>query len=353
MKALILSGGSGTRLRPLTYSTAKQLLPLANKPILFYLIEKIRKAGITDIGIIVGETREEVKKAVGNGVKWGVNIEYIYQPQSLGLGHAVWTAAEYLGRSDFLMVLGDNMLSMDFDILLNNFYASKANTAVLLHQVQNPSQYGVAVVEEGYITKLVEKPPEFISNLILTGVYVFDPSIFEAIEKTVPSARGELEITDAIQKQLELGRKVTYELIEGWWKDTGKIEDLLEANRLVLDEIPIESRTCSHSDSSISGRVHTGKNVIIVNSIIQGPVHIEEDVLIVDSCVGPYTSIGRGAKIKECEIDNCIILDGAELESVKKRMSKSLIGKNVSIKSIAKRPFISSFFVGDHSEIYL
>lgn len=353
MKALILSGGSGTRLRPLTYSTAKQLLPLANKPILFYLIEKIRKAGIMDIGIIVGETREEVKRTVGNGQEWGVNIEYIYQPQSLGLGHAVWTAAKYLGESDFLMVLGDNMLSMDLKALLKNFYSSKATTTILLHKVQNPSHYGVAVVKEGHITKLIEKPQEFISNFILTGVYVFNHSIFKAIENTVPSARGELEITDAIQRQLELGNKVTYELVEGWWKDTGKIDDLLEANRLVLDEMPVESRTGSYSDSAISGKVHIGKNVVIVNSIIQGPVHIDEDVLIVNSCVGPYTSIGRGAKIKECEIDNCIILEGAELENVKKRMSKSLIGKNVSIKSIERRPFVSSFFVGDHSEIYL
>ncbi len=244
------------------------------------------------------------------------------------------------------------MLSMDFDTLINNFYAAKANTAVLLHKIQNPSQYGVAVVEEGRLTKLVEKPPEFISNLILTGVYVFDPGIFRAIEKTVPSARGELEITDAIQRQLELGNKVTYELVEGWWKDTGKIEDLLEANRMVLDEMPI-GYGAGYSDSSISGKVHTGRNVVIVNSVIQGPAHIEDDVSIVNSCVGPYTSIGRGAKIKECEIDNCIILEGAELENIKKRMSKSLIGKNVSIKSLTKRPFVSSFLVGDHSEIYL
>jgi len=342
MKALILSGGTGTRLRPLTYSTAKQLIPLANKPILFYLIEKLRKTGITDIGIIVGDTREEVIKAVGNGEKWDVNIDFIYQSHSLGLGHAVLTASEYLGESDFLMVLGDNMLSMDLDIIIRNFYSSQANTTILLHRVQNPAQYGVAVVEDGCISRLVEKPQEYVSDLILTGVYVFDQSIFPAIEKTIPSARGELEITDAIQKQLEQGGRVTYELNKGWWKDTGKLEDLLEANRLILNEMESE------------GKVQIGKNVVIQNSIIREPVHIEEDVSITDSCIGPYTSIGRGVTIKECEIDNCIILDGAELENINKRISKSLIGKNVSIKSgISERPFTSSFFVGDHCQISL
>lgn len=355
MKALILSGGKGTRLRPLTYSTTKQLIPLANKPILVYLIEKIIKVGIKEIGIIVGDAQEEVKKVIGNGAKWGVNIEYIYQAHSLGLAHAVQTASVFLGKSDFLMVLGDTMLSMDLDVLLESFRSSKANTTILLQRVQDPSQYGVAVVEDGYVTKLVEKPQEFLSDLILTGVYIFDHSIFAAIEKTIPSARGELEITDAIQNQLEQDGKITYELVVGWWKDTGKIEDLLEANRFVLDDMAIEYQSSRDLGSFVTGKVKTGINVIIENSYIQGPVHIDDNVIIANTCIGPYTSIGRGAIIKECELDNCIILEGSELENIKKRISNSFIGKNVSIKShnIKKRPFFSTFIVGDDNKLNL
>jgi glucose-1-phosphate thymidylyltransferase len=351
MKALILSGGTGTRLRPLTYSNAKQLLPLANKPILFYIIEKIKSAGIKDIGIIVGNTHEQVKKAVGKGERWDVDITYIYQPQSLGLAHAVKTASGFLEYSDFMMILGDNIFKMDLDILIDNFVSNKANTSVLLHKVNNPSQYGVAVINNGYVIKLVEKPKGFLSDLIITGVYMFDHNIFSAIEKTTPSLRGELEITDAIQKQLEMGGKVTYELVKGWWKDTGMVADILEANRLVLDEI-IEYQGAYNYDSSITGKVIIGKNVSVKDSIIQGPVHIDDDSIIKNSFVGPYTSLGKGTIVNECEIDNCIVLENTHLENVNKRISESLIGKNVSIKgSLKKLPSSNSFFVGDDSEI--
>lgn len=354
MKALILSGGTGTRLRPLTYSNAKQLLPLANKPILFYIIEKIIKAGISDIGIIVGDTQEEVKSVVGNGARWGVRLTYIYQAKSLGLAHAVKTAAEFLGDSDFVMVLGDNVFKMDLDLLIDNFYSRGANTSILLHRVENPSQFGVAVVKAGHITELIEKPKDFISDLIITGVYVFDKSIFAAIERTIPSPRGELEITDAIQNQLKMGGRVTYELLTGWWKDTGKLEDILEANRLVLDGLESEYIIAANSNSAISGKVEVGKNVIIKDSIIQGPVHIDEDTLIANCCIGPYTSIGKRATIKECEIDNCIILNDTKLTSINNRISQSLIGRNVSITGgMKKRPFSSSFLVGDNSVISL
>lgn len=353
MKALILSGGTGSRLRPLTYTNAKQLLPLANKPILFYIIEKIVKAGISDIGIIVGDTGEEIKKMVGNGELWGVKISYIYQPMPLGLAHAVKTASEFLMEEDFLMVLGDNVFNMELNEFIHNFYLNHANAALLLHRVENPSQYGVAVVEGTSVIKLVEKPKEFVSDLIITGVYIFDKSIFMAIENTTPSQRGELEITDAVQKQLEAGGRVTYELIRGWWKDTGKLEDILEANRLMLDEMDCESKTLSQGNSMLVGKINIGKNVIIENSIIMGPVAIADDTTITNSYIGPYTSVDKAVKANDCEIDNCIILENTEIDGVHKRISGSLIGKNVQIKAPHKRPLSHTFLVGDNSEIYL
>lgn len=354
MKALILSGGTGTRLRPLTYTSAKQLLPLANKPILFYIIERVVKAGIMEIGIIVGDTHKEVKETVGDGVRWGAKISYIHQPRALGLAHAVKTAANFLGDSDFLMILGDNVFSMDLDIVIRNFYANKANTTILLHRVDNPSQYGVAVVKDGCLTEVIEKPKNYISDLIITGVYVFDKTIFPAIEQTDPSARGEYEITDAIRKQLEMGGKITYELIRGWWKDTGKLEDMLEANRLILDELESEYPITAFPGSLISGKVIIGENVTIKDSIIQGPAHIDQDTVIINSYIGPYSSLGKRVKIEECELDNCIILNDTRLTGINKRISKSLIGRNVSIRGgINRRPLINSFLVGDNSEINL
>lgn len=353
MKALILSGGTGTRLRPLTFTNAKQLIPLANKPILFYIIEKVVKTGITDIGIIVGETHEEIKAAVGNGDRWNINISYIYQPFPLGLAHAVKTASDFIGGSDFLMILGDNIFSMELDVLIDNFYSNGGNTSILLHRVENPAQFGVAVVEEGRIVKLVEKPKEFISNLIITGIYIFDKSIFPAIDTTEPSQRGELEITGAIQKQLDTGGKVHYELIKGWWKDTGKLQDILEANRLLLDDIGSGLETLPDVDSIYTGKLQTGKNVVVNNSIIMGPAVIADGSVISGSYIGSYTSIGKGVMIHNCEIDNSIILDDTQLDNINKRISSSLIGKSVAIKGADKRPFTNSFLIGDHSVIQL
>lgn len=353
MKALILSGGTGSRLRPLTYTNAKQLLPLANKPILFYIIEKILNAGINDIGIIVGNTSEEIKSAVGNGRRWGAKITYIYQPIPLGLAHAVKTASSFIGDSDFLMILGDNIFEMELNSLIYNFYRSKSNSSILLHKVLDPSQYGVAVVEKDRIVKLVEKPKEFISDLIITGVYVFDKSIFSAILNTKMSKRGELEITDAIQKQMDLGGKVSYELIKGWWKDAGKLQDILEANRLILDDIEHSVNTSPREDSIYSGKLQIGKNVSIKNSIITGPVTIADDVNIENCFIGPYTCISQGVSIVNCEIENCIILENSSLLDVDKRISNSLIGKSVLIRGAKRRPYTNSFLIGDNSEIQL
>lgn len=353
VKALILSGGTGTRLRPLTYTNAKQLLPLANKPILFHIIEKIIKAHIHDIGIIVGDTHEEVKKTVGSGDQWNVDICYIHQTLPLGLAHAVKTASEFIGEDDFLMVLGDNIFNTELDTFINNFYLKNANTAILLYKVDNPSQYGVAVVENNHIVRLVEKPNEFVSDLIITGVYIFDKSIFSAISNTKPSQRGELEITDAIQNQINTGKKISYDTIEGWWKDTGKLSDMLEANRLILDEVESNYYNMQKDNSVCIGKLQTGKNIIIRNSVVVGPVAIADDSIISNSYIGPYTSIDTGVRINDCEVDNCIILRNTELDSIHKRISGSLIGKNVLIKSSDKRPFTNSFLVGDNCKIYL
>ena len=353
MKALILSGGTGSRLRPLTYTNAKQLLPLANKPILFYLIEKIVKAGINKIGIIVGDTHEEVRSTVGNGDRWNVDISYIHQTLPLGLAHAVKTAFEFIGEDDFLMLLGDNIFNMDLDILIDNFHKNNANSTILLHKVIDPSQYGVAEVDNNRIVRLVEKPKEFISDLIITGVYIFDKRIYTSIDNIKPSQRGELEITDAIQKLLDEGGNVTYEIIKGWWKDTGKLQDMLEANRMVLDEIngdnPIENKDVN----VYSGKLNISKSALIKNSIIAGPTTIDNDAVIIDSYIGPYTSIGKGVRINNCEVDNCIIFENTQLDNIDKRICSSLIGKNVSIKAVDRRPYSSSFLVGDNSELYL
>lgn len=353
MKALILSGGTGTRLRPLTYTNAKQLLPLANKPILFHIIEKIARTGIKEIVIIVGDTREEVTSIVGNGERWNVDISYIYQPLPLGLAHAVKIAQDFIGEETFLMILGDNIFNMSLEPLIKNFYIHNADSTILLHRVENPSQYGVAVVENKQLVKLVEKPKEFISDLIITGVYLFNKQIFTAIENIKPSARGELEITDAIQQLLSTGGNVTYEIVQGWWKDTGKLQDMLDANRMLLDEIDNNVMNIRVDSTVYTGKLCISKSADIKNSIIEGPVSIDDGAVIANSYIGPYSSIGKEVVIDNCEIDNSIILEHAELKDIKKRISSSLIGKNASIKEADKRPFSNSFLLGDSSELYL
>jgi glucose-1-phosphate thymidylyltransferase len=251
------------------------------------------------------------------------------------------------------MILGDNVFNIPLDALIDNFYSNNANCSLLLHKVDNPSQYGVVVVNEGHIIKLVEKPKEFISNLIITGVYIFDKSIFTAIDHTKPSFRGELEITDAIQELLVLGGNVTYEIIQGWWKDTGSLKDMLEANRMILDDIDDDNQAVQLDNSVYTGKLRISKSAVIRNSIITGPTTIDDGSIITDCYIGPYTSIGKGVEINNCEVDNCIILENSQLHNIKKRISNSLIGKNVSIKATNKRPYSNSFLVGDSSELYL
>jgi glucose-1-phosphate thymidylyltransferase len=354
MKGLILSGGKGTRLRPLTYTSAKQLIPVANKPILFFGIEFMRDAGIKDIGIIVGDTREEIMERVGDGSRWGVNIEYIYQTEPLGLAHAVLTAENYIGTEDFVMYLGDNLLRDGITKIVQEFQTRKPDCMILLTHVKNPRQFGVAELNaDGSVKKLVEKPSDPKSDLALVGVYLFNSLIFEAARKIKPSFRGELEITDAIQQLLNDGHAVYPSVVEGWWKDTGKLEDMLEANRLVLDTI--EAKVEGHVDatSRLEGRVVIGPNSRVLNSAIRGPVIIGRNVVIENAFIGPYTSIHDRCHISDCSLEHSIVLEESIIRNVPGRLTDSLIGRKVLVERCSMKPEATRLMLGDSSWVSL
>jgi glucose-1-phosphate thymidylyltransferase len=351
LKGLILSGGKGTRLRPLTYTRAKQLMPVANKPILFYGLETLAQAGIREIGVIVGETKEEIVKALGSGERWGVRITYIDQPEPLGLAHAVFTAKNFLHDSPFVMYLGDNLLKNGILSLIDQFRKEQPNSQILLAAVPNPESFGVAELQGNRVVRLEEKPKSPRSNMALVGVYMFDSHIFEAEAVLKPSARGELEITDAIQFLIDRGYKVQPHVVEGWWKDTGKLEDMLEANRLVLENLPrsIEGEVDMHS--RIDGRVVIGKGTRILNSTIRGPVIIGENSLIDHAFIGPFTSIQDQCEISHSEVQHSILLRGSKIRNLKRRVEDSLVGINVEICRGEKPPEAYRFLVGDNSRI--
>jgi len=351
MRGLILSGGKGTRLRPLTFTQAKQLVPVANKPVLFYGIEALKEAGIENIGIIVGDTKEEIQRAVGDGSRWQVNISYIEQEDPLGLAHAVKISEDFLGKDPFVMYLGDNILKSGIKSLVEEFQEKKPNSLILLTEVPNPQMFGVAELEGGRVVRLVEKPKEPVSNLALVGVYMFDFHIFEAVKAIKPSWRNELEITDAIQYLVENGYEVQPHLVTGWWKDTGKIEDILEANRLILESISGEIQGDVDEASKINGQVKIEKNVVVKNSIIRGPAIIGAHSEIVDSYIGPFTSIQNNCKIVQTEIEHSIVLEGSEIREVGSRIDESLIGREVKIFKCPPKPSVYRFIVGDKSEI--
>jgi len=355
MKGLILSGGKGTRLRPLTFTQAKQLVPVANKPVLFYGIEALIGAGIRDIGIIVGDTRTEIREAVGDGGRWGkdVRITYIDQPEPLGLAHAVLIAEEFLGREPFVMYLGDNILKSGIVSLVEQFKQKKPNGLILLTPVPNPRMFGVAELENGEVVRLVEKPKEPKSNLALVGVYMFDPHIFEAVRAIKPSWRNELEITDAIQFLVDRGFKVQPHLVSGWWKDTGKIEDILEANRLILETISKSVEGAVDEATRVSGEVIIEKGVSVRSSAIRGPAIIGAGTEITDSYIGPFTSIQKNCRIVKTEIEHSIVLEGSEIVDVGSRIDESLIGREVRIYKCPPKPLAYRFMVGDKSEIGL
>jgi glucose-1-phosphate thymidylyltransferase len=355
MKGLILSGGKGTRLRPLTFTQAKQLVPVANKPVLFYGIESLIGAGIRDIGIIVGDTKTEIQEAVGDGSRWGngVRITYLEQPEPLGLAHAVLVAEDFLDGDAFVMYLGDNILKSGIVSLVDRFKQEKPNALILLTPVANPRMFGVAELENGKVIRLVEKPEEPKSNLALVGVYMFDPHIFEAVRAIRPSWRNELEITDAIQYLVDRGYTVQPHLVSGWWKDTGKIEDILEANRLILETISGSIEGTVDEATRVSGEVIIEKGVSVRASTIRGPAIIGAGTEIADAYVGPFTSIQKNCRIVKTEIEHSIVLEGSEIIDVGARIDESLIGREVRIYKCPPKPVAYRFMVGDKSEIGL
>jgi glucose-1-phosphate thymidylyltransferase len=352
MKALILSGGKATRLRPLTYTSAKQLLPVANKPILFYALEAIRAAGIRDIGIIVGDTRAEVMAAVGDGTRWDADITYIHQAEPLGLAHAVSVAREFLSDEPFIMYLGDNLIEGGVAGFVDEFQRERPAAEILLKPVKNPQDFGVAeLAPDGSIRRLVEKPRQPQSDLALVGVYLFTPEIHASIARIQPSARGELEITDAIQDLIDRGCRVLSHRLQGWWLDTGKKDDILEANRVVLDTVEGEMLGEADASSTITGRVRVEAGTRLVNTTVRGPVVIGRDCTLTNAFIGPYSSIANNVTIENVEMEHSIVLDNTILRDLDGRMADSLIARNVEVTRGDRLPRVYRFMLGDDSKV--
>ncbi len=354
MKGLILSGGKGSRLYPITYTNAKQLVPVANKPVLFRAIEAIRDAGITDIGVVIGDTGPQIREAVGDGSRWGVHITYIQQEAPLGLAHAVKISRPFLGNERFVMFLGDNVIEGGISSLIRQFATSDWNCQIVLTEVPEPQHYGVAELDgDGRIIRLEEKPKVPRSNLALVGIYMFDHRVFEAVEAIRPSWRGELEITDAIQWLIDAGYRVYPYIHRGWWIDTGKPIDMLEANNRVLEELEPRVDGFVSPDSHVNGRVTIEKGAQIINSVIRGPAIIGEETRVVNAYIGPYTSIYHHCLIENCEIEHCIVLENSRIVDVPHRIEDSLIGRNVEITRSPIKPRAYKMTLGDNSRVGL
>ena len=353
MKGLILSGGKGTRLYPLTYTCAKQLVPIANKPVLFRVVEAIKEAGIDEMGIVVGDTGAEIKDAVGDGSRWDVSITYIEQDAPLGLAHAVKISREFLGDERFVVFLGDNVIQGGIANLVQRFAASDCNAQIVLTQVENPQQYGVAVLKNGSVVSLVEKPRDPPSDLALVGIYMFDRTIFEAANSIRPSWRNELEITDAIQYLVDHGYEVHPYVHKGWWIDTGAPGDMLDANRLVLDELEPRVAGYVDRDSKLIGKVTLEEGAEVIGSIIRGPAIIGVETRIVNSYVGPFTSIYHHVTIEKSEIEHSIVLEHSRLIDIPQRIESSLIGRNVDLRRSPLLPRAYKMTLGDHSMVGL
>ena len=351
LKGLILSGGRGTRLRPITHTSAKQLVPVANRPVLFYGIEAMAAAGIREIGIIIApETGEEIRGAVGDGSSFGVEITYVVQDEPAGLAHAVLTAEPFLGDDAFVMYLGDNLLQGGITDLVEAFQANRPDALILLTPVPDPEHYGVAELEDGRVVALAEKPAEPRTDLALVGVYMFTPVIHDAARAIGPSARGELEITDAIQHLVDSGRRVEPHVVRGWWKDTGRLDDMLEANRLILDTIAAKVDG-ELLDSQVDGRVVVEAGARLERCTVRGPAIIGAGARLTDCYVGPYTAVGEGCVIERAEVEHSILLSDSSVVGLDGRMESSLLGRNVHIGRTDRQPRAYRFMVGDNSEI--
>jgi glucose-1-phosphate thymidylyltransferase len=351
MKGLILSGGKGTRLRPITYTRAKQLVPVANKPVLFYGLEALVAAGIRDIGIVVGDTQAEIRAAVEDGSRWGARVTYIEQDAPRGLAHAVLISEPFLQGDQFVMYLGDNLLKHSIAEFVREFDREKPAAQILLAKVPDPQMFGVAELNGQRVVRLVEKPKEPKSDLALVGVYMFGHEVFDSVKRIKPSFRNELEITDAIQDLIDHGLVVRPHIVDGWWKDTGKLEDMLEANRLILDTLVARNDGRVSGDSRVEGKVVIGPGATIERSIVRGPVIIGADARIAGAYIGPFTSIGDRAEIRETEIEHSIVLEGAVITDLANRIEDSLIGRNVQIYRVPRKPSAYRFMLGDNSEV--
>ncbi len=370
LKGLILSGGKGTRLRPITHTSAKQLVPVANKPVLFYGIEAMADAGIAEVGIIIApDTGPEIEAAAGDGSRFGVRITYIVQDQPLGLAHAVLTAEPFLAASPFVMYLGDNLLQGGISELVAAFRESAPDALILLTPVPDPENYGVAELAPataddpddgagvaaqpgafGRVVRLVEKPPEPATDLALVGVYMFTAAVHDAARAIAPSPRGELEITDAIQHLVDAGMRVEPHIVRGWWKDTGRLEDMLEANRLILDNLG-ERVEGELIDSQVDGRVVIEPGARLERTTVRGPAIIGADARLSDCYIGPYTAIGERCSISGSEVEHSILLAGCTVSDLDGRMESSLLGRNVTVRRGDRQPRAYRFMVGDNSDI--
>ncbi len=360
MKALVLAGGKGTRLRPITHTSAKQLVPVANKPILYYGLEAIRDAGIRDVGMIVagptdreGTSAAEILAAVGDGSRFGLRVEYLPQEAPLGLAHAVKTAQPFLGDSPFVMFLGDNLIKDGIRRFVEEFEAERPDAQILLAAVRNPQDFGVAELAGDRVVRLEEKPKQPRSDLALVGVYMFTPCIFDSVDAIRPSARGELEITDAIQNLIDRGKRVRSHVITGWWKDTGKIEDLLEANRIVLSGLSGSVRGSVDHETLVEGTVSVGEGTVVERSRLRGPLVIGANCRLADCYIGPFTAIADGCTVERAEIEHSIVLERSRLTDVPVRLESSLIGRDVTVTASPARPRAHRLMVGDSSRVEL
>jgi glucose-1-phosphate thymidylyltransferase len=353
MKALVLAGGSGTRLRPITYTSAKQLLPVANKPVLFYCLEAISDAGISDVGIVVGDTAAAVQAAVGDGSAFGLKVTYVPQEAPLGLAHAVLVAADFLGQDDFVMYLGDNFIVGGIASLVEEFRARRPAAQIMLTQVSDPREFGVAELDAaGQVIGLEEKPRQPKSDLALVGVYMFTSAVHEGVRQLTPSWRGELEITEAIQWLIDAGHPVSSTVISGYWKDTGNVADMLEVNRMVLEGMPASSRGTVDADSELIGRVVIEEGATVTRSRLVGPVIIGAGTTVTDSYVGPFTALAEDCVITGSEIEYSIVLRGASIRGVR-RIEASLIGRGVEVTPAPNVPRAHRLILGDHSKVQI
>ncbi len=354
MKALVLAGGKGTRLRPLTYTMAKQLIPVANRPIIHYVMDQIVEVGIREVGVIISpETGQAIRDSLTPN-PWNVNLTFILQAEPLGLAHAVQTARDFLKDAPFLMYLGDNLVGQDLKAFVEEFRTGRPGGLILLKEVGDPRLFGVADVDgDGRIRRLIEKPKDPPSNLALVGVYLFMPVIHAAIAAITPSWRGELEITDAVQKLLENGHTVQSAVLKGWWLDTGKKDDLLEANRVVLDEwVKREIQGVVDADSRVMGRVVLEEGAKVIRSEVRGPATIATRTLIEDAFIGPYTSIGPGCTIKNSALEHCVVLDGVRLEGAG-RLEDSILGRSAVVRRLSGNHHALRLMIGDDAEVLL